>query len=268
MRVLSMVLLVVAGLLSTSADVSAQSAATGETKEALMARSVDPGWEVATVRPSDPDEKEQSFAVRGRHVMIKRQTVETMLMVGYGLQKTQIANAPDWVKSQSFDVDGVPDAEGQPSVQQFQSMVRKLLVERFGLKMHTEQREMAAYALTIAKGGEKLTPTKSDPNALPNQEVHGGDAGRQLKFTNVSMDDFALMMLYEVDKPLVNRTGLKGRYDFSVTFTKDESRVPAGSNSAPGLFTAMQEQLGLKLEAVKAPVDVLVIDEVQRPSAH
>jgi len=263
-----MTLVVAAVLLCTCDGARAQGQAAGETKEALMARNVDPGWEVATVRPSDPDETEQSFSVRGRHVLIKRQNVETMLMVAYGVQKTQIADAPDWVKSQSFDVDGFPDVPGQPSVQQFQSMVRKLLVERFGLKMHKEQREMAAYVLTVAKGGMKLKPTSSGPDALPSQDVSGGEAERHLKFTNVSMADFTLMMLYEVDKPLLDHTGLQGRYDFGLTFTKDESRVPLGGNSAPGLFTAIQEQLGLKLEAVKAPVDVLVIDAVTRPSAN
>ena len=234
-------------LLAAGPLVAQDSVAGSEAKTPqLMAKDADPGWEVATVR----------------------QTVETMLMVGYGLQKTQIANAPEWVKSVPFDVDGVPDAEGQPSVRQFQSMVRKLLVERFGLKMHREAREMAAYALTIAKDGPKLAVTKSDENALPSQDVQGGNGDRLLKFTNVSMDDFALMMLYEVDKPLLNRTGLKGRYDFELRFTKDE--LPAGANggTAPGLFTAIQEELGLKLEAVKGAVDVLVVDSVQRPSAN
>jgi uncharacterized protein (TIGR03435 family) len=205
-----------AALLFVGWNAVAQDATGGTTKEALMARSADPGWEVATVRPSDPDEKEQSFAVRGRHVVIKRQTIETMLIVGYGLQKSQIANAPDWVKKDSFDVDGFPGAQGQPSVQQFQSMVRKLLTERFGLKMHKEQRAMAVYALTIAKGGMKLAVTGSDPNSLPSQDVQGGEGERQLKFTNVSMADFALMMLYEVDKPLVNRPEHTGLCLFSV----------------------------------------------------
>lgn len=257
------------GLLAVGSLAAQDSGAGSEAKTPqLMAKDADPGWEVATVRQSDPDGKEQSFSVRGRHVLIKRQTVETMLMVGYGLQKTQIANAPEWVKSEPFDVDGVPDAEGQPSVRQFQSMVRKLLVERFGLKMHREPREMAAYALILAKDGPKLAVTKSDENALPNQEVHGGNGDRLLKFTNVSMDDFVLMMLYEVDKPLLNRTGLKGRYDFEMRFTKDELPAATNGGTAPGLFTAIQEELGLKLEAVKGAVDVLVVDAVQRPSAN
>ncbi|HWG16331.1 MAG TPA: TIGR03435 family protein [Acidobacteriaceae bacterium] len=241
----------------------------GVTQPKLMPRDADPGWEVVTVRPSDPNETNQSFRVEGRHVLIQRQTVETMLMVAYGLQKNQIANAPEWVKTQSFDADGVPDTEGQPSVQQFQVMVRKLLEQRFGLKTHKEQREMEVYALRVGKDEPKLTPTKSDPNALPSQNVRGGTGERFLQFTNVSMDDFALMMLYEVQRPLVNQTGLTGRYDFNLKFTKDEQAAAAAdTNAAPGLFTAVQEQLGLKLDAVKAPAPVLVVDAITRPSAN
>jgi uncharacterized protein (TIGR03435 family) len=264
------VVVAAAGFLAANGVARAQGSAAGSgvTQPKLMPRDADPGWEVVTVRPSDPNETNQSFRVEGRHVLIQRQTVEYMLMVAYGLQKNQIANAPEWVKTQSFDADGVPDTEGQPSVQQFQVMVRKLLEQRFGLKAHKEQREMEVYALRVGKDGPKLAPTKSDPNALPSQNAHGGTGDRFLEFTNVSMDDFALMMLYEVQRPLVNQTGLKGRYDFNLKFTNDEQRAPTDSNAAPGLFTAVQEQLGLKLDAVKAPAPVLVVDKVERPSAN
>jgi uncharacterized protein (TIGR03435 family) len=233
-----------------------------------MAKGADPDWEVVTVKPSDPNGTNQSFRVEGRHVIIQRQTAEYMLMVAYGLQKNQIVNAPEWVKTQSFDADGVPDTEGQPSVQQFQAMIRKLLEERFGLKAHKEQRQMEVYALRVGKDGPKLTATKSDSNALPNQNAHGGDGERWLHFTNVSLDDFALMMLYEVQRPLVNQTGLKGRYDFDLRFTNDEQGGATDGSASPGLFTAIQEQTGLRLEAVKAPADVLVIDKVERPGAN
>ena len=259
----------VAVLPCCSTALRAQGASTDSVvRPQMMVKSTDPDWEVVTVKPSDPNGTNQSFRVVGRHVIIQRQTAEYMLMVAYGLQKNQIVNAPDWVKTQSFYADGVPDTEGQPSVQQFQVMIRKLLEERFGLKAHKEQRVMEVYALRVGKDGPKLTPTKSDPNALPNQNAHGGDGERFLRFTNVSLDDFALMMLYEVQRPLVNQTGLKGRYDFDLRFTNDEQRGPVDGSAAPGLFTAIQEQTGLKLEAVKAPADVLVIDKVERPGAN
>ena len=238
------------------------------TQPKLMAHGADPGWDVVTVRPSDPNEKNGSFRVEGRHVKVQRETVEEMLMVAYGLQRNQIANVPEWVKTENFDADGVPDTEGQPSVQQFQVMVRKLLEQRFGLKAHKEQREMEVYAVRVGKDGSKLAATKSDPNALPSQDVYGSGVGRTLKFTNVSMDDFALMMLYEVERPLVNQTGLTGRYDFDLKFTKNEQAASADPNAPPGLFTAVQEQLGLKLDAVRAPAPVLVVDAITRPSAN
>jgi uncharacterized protein (TIGR03435 family) len=201
-------------------------------------------------------------------VKVERQTVEQMLMVAYGLQKNQIVNAPEWVKTEDFDADGVPDTDGQPSVQQFQVMVRKLLEERFGLKAHKEQREMEVYALRVGKTGPKIAPSKSDPNALPAQDVYGSGVGRTLKFNNVSMDDFALMMLYEVQRPMVNQTGVTGRYDFDLKFTKDEQAAATDPNAPPGLFTAVQEQMGLKLDAVKAMAPVLVVDAVERPGAN
>jgi uncharacterized protein (TIGR03435 family) len=240
----------------------------GVTQPKPMARDADPDWEVATVRPSNPNETHQSFMIEGRHVMILRQNVETMLMVAYGLQKNQIVNIPDWAKTENFNVDGVPNVNGQPSVPQFQVMVRKLLEERFGLKAHTEERDMEVFALRVAKDGPKLMPTRSSPDALPNQNVHGGEGERALTFTNVSMQDFALMMLYEVNRPLVDQTGLKGRYDFKLAFTKDEQRSATDSSAVPSLFTAIQEQLGLKLDAVKAPAPVLIVDRIEKPSAN
>jgi uncharacterized protein (TIGR03435 family) len=242
--------------------------AQGAAKPAMMAKDADPGWEVASIRPSDPNARNDKFDVIGRHVIVQNQTVEIMLMMSYGLQKSQIVGVPDWVKTERYDVDGVPDVEGQPDVAQFQGMVRKLLAERFGLKMHMEQREMEVYALTVAKGGAKMEKSVGNPDETMNEDARNGDGQRQLMFTNTSMKDLALLMLVEVDRPVVNHTGLDGRYNFKLSYTKDESRAPTDGSAAPNLFTAIQEQAGLKLEAVKAPAPVLVVDAVQRPTAN
>ena len=247
--------------------VQAQSTADSSAKPAMMAKDADPDWEVVRVRPSDPNGTYQSFHVEGRHVMIDRKTVEAMLMVAYSLQKNQIVNVPDWVKTESFDADGVPDTEGQPSVPQFQVMVRKLLEQRFGLKAHKEQRKMEVYALRVGKEGAKLTPTKSDPNKQPG-EVHDGTVERILQFTNVSMGDFVVMMLFEGQRPMVDQTGLKGRYDFNLKYTREEQAAATDGSAPPNLFTAIQEQIGLKLEPVRAMADVLVVDKVERPGAN
>jgi uncharacterized protein (TIGR03435 family) len=232
----------------------------------MMAQDADPDWEVVTVRPSDPNARNDTFDVRGRHVLVKYQTVEMMLMAGYGVQKNQIVAAPEWVRTERYDADGVPDVDGQPNLRQFQSMMRKLLAERFGLTLHHEQREMPVFALRVAKGGAKIARSNGDPNGLPRDEGGGGII-RTDQFTNTSMADLALMLLLDVDRPIVDQTGLHGRFDFQLKWSRDEAST-VDLNAPPGLFTAMQEQIGLKLEPTRAPADVMVIDKVERPSAN
>ena len=233
-----------------------------------IAKDADPDWEVATVRPSSPDDtKGQHIRISGRHVLLLDHTVEDLLLIGYGLQKSQLAGEPDWAKTQKWDVDGVPDAEGTPSLKQLQAMMQKILVERFGLKVHREQRTIPVFALTVAKGGPKMTVNPSDPNGWMDQQnsaVNGQDIE---KLKNSSMSDLALILQFRVDRPVVDQTGLKGRYDFKLQWTTNEAQT-AQPDAPPGLFTAIQEQIGLKLEPVKAPAEVLVIDTVQRPGAN
>lgn len=258
-----------AGLLATGSLVAQSSPGVAEAKKPqMMAKDTDPDWEVVTVRPSDPNARNSKFDRRGRQLIIENQTVETILMFGYGLQKSQIAGAPAWVRTERFDVDGVPDADGELTIQQFQSMVRKLLTERFALKSHKEQREMPVFALRVGKDGPKLTPSKSDPSTKPNQQVNGGPGYRALRFTNFSMHHLALMMLPYVDRPVVDQTGLNGQYDFNLSYTYNETRAPTDGTAPPSLFTAIQEQMGLKLEPVKASAEMLVVDAMERPSAN
>ena len=260
--------MVTAAMLCACGTVSAQATAGGATQPKMMSPDADPNWEVVTVRPGDPNDQNNKFDVIGRHLIVENHTVEIMLMFGYNLQKSQLAGLPEWAKTERWNVDGVSDVDGQPDVRQFQGLIRKLLKDRFGLKEHMEQREMPVFALTVAKDGPKLTPSQGDPNGLPRQQVNGGSGERRMEFTNTSMKDLTLLMLLEVDRPIVDRTGLKGKYDFKLSYTNDESRAPTDGSAPPGLFTAIQEQDGLKLERVKAKADVLVVDAITRPSAN
>jgi uncharacterized protein (TIGR03435 family) len=242
---------------------------TGSQPEAMMPRDADPDWEVATVRPANPDPAiVVGYHLTGRHYSIVGQTVESLLMVGYGVQKKQIFNAPSWIAIEKWDVNGVIDTPGQPSEDQGHAVVRKLLAERFGLGSHAEQRELSVYAVTVAKGGVRMTPSAGDPNGLPdeNDSENGGQAIMHMK--NAPVAALATVLRFRLDRPVVDKTGLTGRYDFVLKWTVDDTRAPSDGSAAPSLVTAMQEQLGLKLEPVRTLADVVVIDKVERPSAN
>ena len=234
-----------------------------------MAKDADPDWDVAAVKPSDPNSKEIGYRISGRRqIQLLRQTAEAMLIVGYGVHKKQIEGAPDWLRTQEWDVTGETDVMGEPNAQQVRGLVRKLLKERFGLIEHTEQREMPVFALTQVKGGAKLKVSDGDPSALANEYEHESGGESTVKFQNAPVSLLITILDFRADKPVVDKTGLIGRYDFTLKYTTDESHASADANAAPGLFTAMEEQLGLKLEPVKAMADVLVIDKVEWPGAN
>jgi uncharacterized protein (TIGR03435 family) len=234
----------------------------------MMAKDADPDWEVVTVKQTSSMEPGDQVDIHGKHVTLDRDTVEVLLLIGYAAQKDQIVGLPDWAKTVRWDIDGVASGEGEPNLTQFQAMVRKILVERFGLAVHHEQRKMGVLALRVAKSGIKLAPNTGDPNGLPSHDYRHNAGQVTGTFQNTSMADLALMLLGQVDRPVVDQTGLAGRYDFKLLWTRDEAATAGGTDAPPGLFTAIQEQLGLKLEPVKAMADVLVIDKVERPSAN
>ena len=237
-------------------------------KVQMIAKNADPDWEVVTVRPSDPNGEQYGFQLHGREVDLYRRTVEQLLVFGYGMHEKQLVNVPEWARHEEWDVKGVPDIQGRLSVKQYKGLVRKVLMERFGLSAHVEQREMAVFALAVGRGGPKMAKSGSDPSepADENEDSNGGQTS--MRAVNMSMGELAQWMNFAADKPVVDKTGLTERYDFSLKWTDDEIRTPAGSSAPPGLGTAVEEQLGLKLEPVKAAADVLVVDKVERPGAN
>jgi len=243
-----------------------QGASTESETPKPMAADADPAFEVVTIKLSDPNASGQGFQISGRYVRVKNKTVNDMISWTYGIHEKQIVGGPAWFTTDRYEINGVPDVADEPNMTQFRSMIRKVLADRFGLKVHSEKRELSVYALTIAKGGPKLNKSGSTANDLRNQTDDPN--GMEMEFNNDSMADFALfIMQYVLDKPVIDQTGLMGRWDFVLKWTPNELEV-ADTNAVPGLFTAIQEQLGLKLVSTKAPVDVLVVDHVERPSAN
>jgi len=241
-----------------------------------MAADARPKFDVVTVKPSDPNRPGKLFTMRGRHILTINTTVNDMISMGYAVHVKQIVGAPEWFASEKFDIDGVPDVEGQPNSDQFKLLIQDALAQRFGLKFHHDKRELPVYALTVAKGGPKMNVTINKPTDPRNFLFRG--LGK-LMVTNSTMEDVCHGFQGAVmDKPVVDHTGLTDRYDFNLNWTPDQSQfaqmgaptAPASEdpNAPPSLYTALQEQLGLKLESTKAQADVLVIDNAEKPSAN
>jgi uncharacterized protein (TIGR03435 family) len=258
---------VVAGLIAVQMGVgqTPRGDATGG-REVPMATDAHPSFLVATIRPSDPDATGGwSCESEGREIGCVRATVATMLQIAYGIHDTQIVGGPKWVSKDRYDLHGIPDVAGVPNLKQTQEMYQKLLADRFHLRFHREVRDIPIYALTVAKGGPMLKI--ADPNEELNTGSSGGGGQRTLRFSNMSMPNLALNLnLYE-DRPVIDKTALSGRYDFTLKWTDDVSKEDE-PNAPPSIFTAIREQLGLRMDAVKGPAEVLVIDQLERPSAN
>jgi uncharacterized protein (TIGR03435 family) len=232
-----------------------------------MARDAHPALIVATIKPHDPDSRRQGFDVAGDRLTVFNQSVQSLMLFAYSIHPKQIAGAPDWALHDRWDIEGKTDTPGQPGLHQMQEMLQKLLADRFQLHFTREKRELPVYAIRISKAGPKLTPA-AHPEALPDQNASGHGADLTQIYTSVTMGDFILgMQFFLPERPIVDQTGLTGRYDIRLRYTPDEAHATE-ANAQPGIFTAIQDQLGLKLEPVKAAVDVFVIDRVERPGEN
>jgi uncharacterized protein (TIGR03435 family) len=239
-----------------------------------MAADATPEFEVATIKPGQPDRQGKGFRVNGRQFSTINTTLTDLITFAYGVHAKQVTNGPAWMETDKYDIAAQPNGEGQPNDKQWKGMVQKLLADRFKLKFHRDKKELGVYALTVAKGGHKLTKSEGDPNGLPALFFRGLG---NLPARNATMTDFAGVMQGAVlDRPVVDQTGIAGRFDFVLLWTPDEfqfggmgAKVPPPANNAaapPDLFTAMQEQLGLKLESTKAPAEVFVVDNAAKPT--
>ena len=242
-----------------------------------MAADANPVFEVATIKPSNPDTPGNQIRVAPpRRFFTTNTTLSDLIRFAYGVHARQITGAPSWVESDRYDVDAKFDREGIPNEKQLKSMVQKLLAERFQLGFHRDKKELSVYAIVPGKGS-KLAKSDGDPNGLPGLFFRQLGA---LNVRNANMTDFAnLLQSTVLDRPVVDQSGLTGRFDFTLNWTPDEFQfggagrraAAAAANQAdapPNLFTAIQEQMGFKLDSTKAPAEVLVIDKVEKPSEN
>jgi uncharacterized protein (TIGR03435 family) len=239
-------------------------------------------FEVATIKPAGLD----GPAAQGRWIRMEsanrfvahNHAVRTLVAAAYDLAPQAITGGPPWVDSDRWEILAKTPGDVRPTPDQQMLMLRQLLSDRFSLSFHRQAREFAVFALTVAPGGPKLKETTISPDATPEGPplVAFALSPSVVRFPAryLSMTEFAsLLQRSPLDRPVLDRTGLTGRYDFDLEFAPDESLwgglLPRPENSdKPSLIRAMQDQLGLNLESTRGPVDTIVIDRVERPTPN
>src|SRR5579872_3889857 len=255
-----------------------------------------PKFDVASIKPAAPDAR--GMFVRpmpGGHVKVTNMTLQMLIEIAYRLQPFQITGASGWMESVHYDIDAKPDSPTQQS--DWRVMLQGLLADRFQLVFHRETKELPIYALVLAHKDGKLGPgmteskegscTVFDPSKPPPPRNDGPQAcgsqfmsPRSVTAIAVPVANITPMLSRMLGRQVVDKTGLTAKYDMKMEFTPDESQLammappgappppPPDSSSAPSIFTALQEQLGLKLETQKGPVEVIVVDRAEKPSQN
>jgi uncharacterized protein (TIGR03435 family) len=216
---------------------------------AVASAQTQPAFEAASVKPAKPDENATSYTRNGEFMG----SLQSLIWFAYGVEDYRISGGPKWLTTDRFDV------VYEPTGPQAKLMLRTLLAERFKLAVHTETRQMPVYALVVAKGGPKMEKTDGSI-------ISGGGGPAMIKGT-MEMSTLADNYLSStLRRRVIDQTGLTGAYKLSLKWTPDDK--PVTDNSLPSLFTAIQEQLGLRLESTKGPVEIFVIDHAEKPSEN
>jgi uncharacterized protein (TIGR03435 family) len=240
-------------------------------------------FEVASIKPHpSSDDLVHIQPLPGGRLIVENFSLRFLMRFAYGVEDYQISGGPDWVGSDRYDIQA--KAEGSASGKQMTGpMLRALLEDRFKLKLHREPRQLPVYNLIVAKGGAKLPRAQEGgcvPHSMDSPPVPAGPLpkfcgflgvevdglNRKLKMDGSSMTELAQSLSRaELRRTVVDKTGLTGAFDVQLKWVLD---APDAGDPGLSIYTAIQEQLGLKLESAKGPVDVLVIDHVEKPSAN
>jgi bla regulator protein BlaR1 len=230
-----------------------------------------PAFEVASVKPAEPSDKPGFLQSAPGRLNLSGVTVRMLIQQAWAISGYRIYGGPSWLDSTRYNIAAkAADGAGNLTLDQMRPMLQTLLTDRFRLALHREKRELPLYRLIVSKNGPKLK--ESAVSGAPQSRMATG----QITDEKAGMDTLASQLGQQLGRFVVNQTALKGDFDFHVEWTPDpgqnlggesETPPPAGADG-PSIFTALQQQLGLKLESAKGPVEVLVIDHAEKPDAN
>jgi uncharacterized protein (TIGR03435 family) len=223
-----------------------------------------PSFEAASVKPASPDATDFGVDTDPGLLRVEAQTLRDMVRIAYGVNDSQIAGGPKWANSDRFDITG--RASGPAGSKELLTMFQNLLADRFKLTIHRETKTAQGYALVVAKGGVKMQKSES-------KESHSTGGRGRIDAQGYSMRQFAERLNRAVRAPVEDATETPGGFNFTLTWSPDDAstkpfasdRPAIDDSNAPSIFTALQEQLGLKLEPRKVTMEVIVIDRAEKP---
>ena len=216
-----------------------------------------PRFEVASIKLSASNETGSRNDLSGASVVFRNYVLGGILQTAFNLDRL-VLEAPDWFYGERFDITAkVPDQKA--SIDERQEMLQALLIDRFGLVFHHETKIRAGFGLVVVKNGPKIQPV-ADVGGHNNDNRPG-----KMQRLRTTIGDFASALSYILRQPVVDETRMEGRYNVVLTYAPDPGPdVPFAANDGPSIFTAIEEQLGLKLESRRVPVDIFVVDRCQK----
>jgi uncharacterized protein (TIGR03435 family) len=225
-----------------------------------------PAFEVVSVRPNASGSLESnSGRVAGHRYTATNASLISLLRVAYGIQEFQIAGQPRWADVERYDIVAtIPDG-GRP--EDWRLMLQTLLRDRFKLVTHREQRSGPIFAMMVAKSGHKLTAADPSKCSHPSGSCGFNGSPTQVDGMSVTTGDLAARLSRSIGVMVVDKTGLESKFDITLQWTVEDQFRGRGASASPTIFTAIQEQLGLRLESTTGPVDVLVINSAEKPAA-
>ena len=230
-----------------------------------------PAYEISTVKLNNSGEHSGKFSYSPAGLIVENLSLQTLIEQAYEVEKEQVIGAPDWAKSERYDIEAKVDPSETEALRsltpaQRNRMMKPLLEDRFQLKTHFETRDLPVYVLAISKTGSKL---KKTPAPGTGEEKHNFNMGRDtLTAEGISVDQLAHLLSTALGRPVANKTALAGNYDINMKWEVEDIVSGPSASPGPSIFTAIQQQLGLKLNPGKAPIQVLVIDHIERPSEN
>jgi uncharacterized protein (TIGR03435 family) len=222
-------------------------------------------FEVASVKVADPNAGQNGIYREGARFYANNATLNMLIGYAYDLRPFQVSGGPKWSDSRGFTiVANVPPGTAAPQTpigrQQLGQMLQSLLRDRFKLTVRSESKMETVYELVVSKEGSKLKEAKADGT---NTSIRSGP--RQILGSAAGIDPLVRLLSQQVGRPVTNRTGLTGRYDFTLTFEPD---LTPNAGAGPSIFIALEEQLGLELKSVRGPVEAIVILSAEEPSEN